>query len=127
MSTQMTQTLPPDYSKAWKVIVGSTVSVSLATAAVLTRLAVRRLSEAACWWDDWTILAALVRSPTVRDILQRLTGIPVCSMGHGYLKMDLSWPRLLRTSCCLCRSRQAAQLPTGWTLLEWLHESAINN
>ena len=59
----MTQILPPDDSKAWKVILGSTVSVSLATAAVVLRLAMRRLSEASYWWDDWTILAALVNSP----------------------------------------------------------------
>lgn len=52
--------LPPDDSEAWKVWVGSVVSVVLATIAVIARLVARRISAANFWWDDYTIIAALV-------------------------------------------------------------------
>ena len=52
--------LPPDVSDAWKVWVGSIVSVVLATIAVAARLAARRISAARFWWDDYTIIMALV-------------------------------------------------------------------
>lgn len=52
--------LPPDDSVAWKVWLGSVVSVVLATIAVALRLFARKLSSAPFWWDDWTIVASLV-------------------------------------------------------------------
>ncbi len=52
--------LPPDDSVAWKVWLGSVVSVVLATIAVALRLFARKLSAAPFWWDDWTIVASLV-------------------------------------------------------------------
>ena len=48
-------------SAAWKVLLGSIVSVVLATTAVGLRLVARRLSDAPYWWDDYTICGALVR------------------------------------------------------------------
>ena len=36
--------------------------VAVATIAVLLRLFSRRLSQAPFWWDDWTVVAALVTS-----------------------------------------------------------------
>ncbi|KAL8702705.1 MAG: hypothetical protein Q9201_004126 [Fulgogasparrea decipioides] len=55
----MSSTLPPDDSLAWKVWVGSIVSVVTATVAVGLRLFARRISAAPYWWDDYTILVAL--------------------------------------------------------------------
>lgn len=55
--------LPPDDNIAWKVWVGSIVSVVLATVAVVARLTARKLSAARFWWDDHLIAMALVRSP----------------------------------------------------------------
>ena len=52
--------LPPDVSLAWKVWLGSIVSVVAATVAVALRLFARRISAAPFWWDDWTIVASLV-------------------------------------------------------------------
>lgn len=54
-------TAQPNVSEAWKVWVGSIVSVVLATIAVAARLAARRISAAKFWWDDFTIVLALVR------------------------------------------------------------------
>ncbi|KAI4202283.1 MAG: hypothetical protein LQ350_002667 [Teloschistes chrysophthalmus] len=56
----MSATHPPDNSLAWKVWVGSIVSVALATLFVGLRLYARRISAAPYWWDDYTIIAALV-------------------------------------------------------------------
>ena len=58
----MSSPLPPNNSVAWKVWLGSIVSVALATIAVSLRLLARRISNASFWWDDWTILASLVSS-----------------------------------------------------------------
>ena len=54
-----------DQSVAWKVLLGSIASVVLATAAVVLRLIARRLSDAPFWWDDYTIVAALVGHVTL--------------------------------------------------------------
>ncbi|KAL8868716.1 MAG: hypothetical protein Q9174_004804 [Haloplaca sp. 1 TL-2023] len=56
----MSGTQPPDDSLAWRVWVGSVVSVALATVFVALRLLARRISSASFWWDDYTIIAALV-------------------------------------------------------------------
>lgn len=61
----MPASLPPDESVAWKVWLGTVVSVVLATVAVALRLLARRLSAAPFWWDDWTILASLVRTGSI--------------------------------------------------------------
>lgn len=52
--------LPPDDSVAWKVWLGSIISVVAATIAVAARLLARKVSAAPFWWDDWTIMASLV-------------------------------------------------------------------
>ena len=52
--------LPIDDSVAWKVWLGSVVSVGLATLAVAARLIARKISAAPFWWDDYTILISLV-------------------------------------------------------------------
>lgn len=52
--------IPPNDDIAWKVWVGSIVSVVLATLAVTARLIARRLSAARFWWDDFTIFMALL-------------------------------------------------------------------
>lgn len=72
----MSATHPPDDSIAWKVWVGSIVSVVLATLFVGLRLLARRISAAPYWWDDYTIIAALVStaqddSPQARDLILR--------------------------------------------------------
>lgn len=36
--------------------------LAVATIAVVLRLFARKLSKASFWWDDWTIMAALVTS-----------------------------------------------------------------
>ena len=46
---------------AWKVWLGSIISVLCATAAVISRLLAKRMSSARLWWDDWIIVASLVR------------------------------------------------------------------
>ena len=55
--------LPPDDSLAWKVWIGTIVSVVSATVAVAARLLARKISAAPFWWDDWTIIASLVSMP----------------------------------------------------------------
>lgn len=52
----------------------STLTV-LSIVAVSARLVARRLSKVALWWDDYTIIVALVRTPGERDpgITPRLT------------------------------------------------------
>lgn len=49
-----------DESAEWKVLLGSILSVLLATAVVALRLVARRLSDAPYWWDDYTICGSLV-------------------------------------------------------------------
>lgn len=56
----MSSAILPDEDAAWRVWVGSIVSVVLATAAVAARLVARYLSAAPFWWDDVTIVLALV-------------------------------------------------------------------
>lgn len=51
---------PPDVDIAWKVWVGSCAAIVLATTAVIARLLARRISAASYWWDDATIVLALV-------------------------------------------------------------------
>lgn len=58
----MSNTNPLNDSLAWKVWLGSVVSVVLATVAVVLRLVARRISAAPFWWDDFTIIASLVRN-----------------------------------------------------------------
>lgn len=104
--------LPPDDSVAWKVWLGSVVSVALATIAVAARLLARRLSAAPYWWDDWTIIASLVRlaliwkSPGSIGLVKEkhLTAFLGSAMGYGHFSMDHSCSLLLRSSCCICRS-----------------------
>lgn len=51
---------PPDVDIAWKVWLGSCAAVVLVTLAVIARLVARRMSAASFWWDDWTIVLAVV-------------------------------------------------------------------
>ncbi len=62
--------LPPDDSLAWKVWLGSIVSVVAATIAVGARLLARRISAAPFWWDDWTIMASLVSMALISSPLR---------------------------------------------------------
>jgi len=52
----------------------STLTV-LSIVAVIARLVARRMSKVALWWDDYTIIVALVRTPEERGpgITPRLT------------------------------------------------------
>ena len=68
----MSKPLPADDSVAWKVWLGSVVSVSSATVAVALRLLARRISNATFWWDDWTILASLVSLTLNLMLAQRI-------------------------------------------------------
>ena len=63
---------PPDDSMAWKVWLGSVISVVAATLAVAARLFARKISAAPFWWDDWTIMASLVST--------ELTSTPIRSL-----------------------------------------------
>ena len=82
--------LPPDVSLAWKVWLGSIVSVVAATVAVALRLFARRLSAAPFWWDDWTIVASLVSmSGRVKMHMCRKSDFALGStMGRGHNSMD---------------------------------------
>ncbi len=100
--------LPPDDSVAWKVWLGSVVSVVLATIAVALRLFARKLSAAPFWWDDWTIVASLVRRLWIRIRFrvclgrsELLTSFSGSAMGHGHFSMDHTRRLLLRPPCCL--------------------------
>lgn len=43
-------------------IYGGTITLTvIATIAVILRLIARKISSASFWWDDWTILIALVK------------------------------------------------------------------
>ena len=44
-----------------KIIAVSVVLIILSTAAVVLRFISRMLSKAGLWWDDWLIVAALVK------------------------------------------------------------------
>ncbi|CAO1604627.1 hypothetical protein XANCAGTX0491_008171 [Xanthoria calcicola] len=51
-------------------IYGGTISlIVLAAIAVGARLAARRVSVANLWWDDWTIVLALVRGGVIADVV----------------------------------------------------------
>ena len=50
-----------DDSQGPRVIATSIVLMILASLAVVLRFIARHLSRAGLWWDDWTVLAALVR------------------------------------------------------------------
>ena len=82
--------LPPDVSLAWKVWLGSIVSVVAATVAVALRLYARRLSAAPFWWDDWTIVASLVSMSGRANIhiCRKSEFASGSAMGHGYFSMD---------------------------------------
>ena len=82
--------LPPDVSLAWKVWLGSIVSVVAATVAVALRLFARRLSAAPFWWDDWTIVASLVSiASRVNMHMCRKPDFALGSaMGRGHISMD---------------------------------------
>ena len=82
--------LPPDVSIAWKVWLGSIVSVVAATVAVVLRLIARRLSAAPFWWDDWTIVASLVSTSSRVNIhMCRKSDVALGSaMGCGHSSMD---------------------------------------
>lgn len=56
----MATPIPPDVDVAWKVWLGSCAAVVLATTAVIARLVARRMSAASFWWDDWTIVLAVI-------------------------------------------------------------------
>ena len=47
-------------NQSTRIIATSVVLILFSTIAVVLRLIARRLSKAGFWWDDWTILGALV-------------------------------------------------------------------
>lgn len=57
--------LPPDDSLAWRVWLASIISVVAATIAVAARLLARKISAAPFWWDDWSIMVALVSMASI--------------------------------------------------------------
>ena len=53
-------------NQAPRVIISSAILIALSTTAVILRFVARYLSRAGLWWDDWTILLALVRLVSMR-------------------------------------------------------------
>ena len=49
-------------SQTTRIIATSVILMILSAVAVLLRFAARKLSKAGLWWDDWTILGAMVQS-----------------------------------------------------------------
>ena len=47
-------------SQVPRIIAASAILITLSTIAVILRFIARYLSRAGLWWDDWTILLALV-------------------------------------------------------------------
>lgn len=52
-----------------QVIAVSVAMITLSTFAVAFRCWSRKVSKAGLWWDDWTILLALVSSFLIDDIV----------------------------------------------------------
>ncbi len=50
----------PNANMAWHIWVGTITTLVPATLAVILRLIARYISSASCWWDDYTIVLALV-------------------------------------------------------------------
>jgi len=60
--------LTPDYpgldlnaNQGPKIIAVSAVLIAISTIAVILRFISRMVSKAGLWWDDWLIVAAMVR------------------------------------------------------------------
>jgi hypothetical protein len=63
MAAVNVNSLPLDYLNAGqgpKVDAIAIICFSLALVAVILRFLARVLTKASLWWDDWTVLAALV-------------------------------------------------------------------
>lgn len=56
---ESTQSLPHD-NISWHIWVGTTATVVPAILAVTLRFTARYVSRAGFWWDDYTLLVALV-------------------------------------------------------------------
>jgi hypothetical protein len=59
----MESTQLPHDNISWRIWVGTTTTVVPATLAVTLRFTARYVSRAGFWWDDYTILVALVSDP----------------------------------------------------------------
>lgn len=51
----------PNVNIAWRIWVGTIATLVPATISVVLRFIARYVARAGYWWDDWTILVALVR------------------------------------------------------------------
>lgn len=58
-----------------QIYVASAILLSLATVGVALRLLARRISSAKLWWDDYTIVIALVCSTFPEPALLSLTKV----------------------------------------------------
>ena len=54
-------------SQGPRIIATCATLIVLSSVAVVLRFVARQLSRAGLWWDDWTILAALVRIDVLRN------------------------------------------------------------
>lgn len=64
-----TTSLPSD-DIAWRIYVGTITTIVPATIVVILRYIARYVARAGLWWDDYTIVAALV-STQAFSILQK--------------------------------------------------------
>ena len=65
-----TGTSPPYDDIAWRIYVGIITTIVPATIVVILRYIARYVARAGLWWDDYTIVAALV-STQAFSILQK--------------------------------------------------------
>lgn len=68
---ESTQPLPHD-NISWHIWVGTTTTVVPASLAVALRFTARYVSRAGFWWDDYTILVALVGTWTPYKLVSEM-------------------------------------------------------
>lgn len=76
-------------------IVGTAVAAAIVTTiTVALRCCSRRLTKAGFWWDDWVIIASLVRQPTfspVKVLSRRYSHLLVLSSAHHLVGNPSAW------------------------------------
>ena len=92
-----------DASQQPRIIAASVVLIAISTVAVALRFLSRMVSKAGLWWDDWTMLAAMVRVLTTLPCRMRRLIATVFLLGCAHLHDNLlAYPTSL---CIVCLTK----------------------
>jgi hypothetical protein len=106
-----------DQNIAYRIWVGTIVTIVPATFAVVLRFLGRHVSRAGFWWDDYTIAIALVRCA-----LDDCPALLMClalgvQLGYGYLAMGTGHLLGVWSTCSLPFGRRRSELPESTYIL----------